>query len=65
MHVLLLSNCNARQAKVFHLRHIIVADFRPFADIAVGETRCGKSAPISLEDLSCDLTDAGPSIAHI
>jgi hypothetical protein len=32
-------HCNARQAKVFHLRQIIAPNFRSYADIAVREIR--------------------------
>jgi hypothetical protein len=41
-------HCNARQAKVFHFRQIIVPDFGFYADIAVKGAGVGISADLAL-----------------
>ena len=57
-------HCNARQAKVFHFRQIIVPDFGFYADIAVRGAGAGISADLAL-GLCSDLIDARPVWAYI
>jgi hypothetical protein len=58
-------HCNARQAKVFHFRQIIVPDFGFYADIAVKGAGVGISADLALRLAWRSDRCARPVITHI